>query len=103
MQGDPSVREEPLYDTPQFGGLPDVLEGALVRVDREVFWACQWYVKVAITSPLPVERGRLHDEKNFVNPVSSASMQSTRNRRLTEAQSHLESLLVVRCSRRMTI
>ena len=44
MQGDPSVREEPLYDPPSpsplpplSGGRPGVPEGALVCVDREVY------------------------------------------------------------------
>ena len=36
MQGDPSVREEPLYATPPSEGLPGVPEGALIRLDREV-------------------------------------------------------------------
>ena len=76
--------------------------GALIRLDREVYGSCQWQVRVAITNRLSVERGRLRDDF-FMNPVSSASMQSTRNWRLTEAQSHLESLLVVWCSRWTTI
>ena len=37
MQGDPSVRDEPLYATPPPGGLPGVPEGALIRLDREVY------------------------------------------------------------------
>ena len=37
MQGDPSVRDEPLYATPPPEGLPGVLEGALIRLDREVY------------------------------------------------------------------
>ena len=36
MQGDPSVRVEPLYATPPPEGLPGVPEGALIRLDREV-------------------------------------------------------------------
>ena len=36
MQGDPSVRDEPLYATPPPEGLPGVTEGALIRLDREV-------------------------------------------------------------------
>ena len=36
MQGDPSVRDEPLYATPPQEGLPGVPEGALSRLDREV-------------------------------------------------------------------
>ena len=36
MQGDPSVRDEPLYATPPPEGLPGVPEGALIRLDREV-------------------------------------------------------------------
>ena len=39
----------------------------------------------------------------YMNLVSSASMRSTRKRRFTEAESHLESLLVVCCSGWMTI
>ena len=37
MQGDPSVREEPLYATAPSEGLPGVPEGALIRLDREVY------------------------------------------------------------------
>ena len=37
MQGDPSVRDEPLYATPSSEGLPGVPEGALIRLDREVY------------------------------------------------------------------
>ena len=37
MQGDPSVRNEPLYATPPPEGLPCVPEGALIRLDREVY------------------------------------------------------------------
>ena len=37
MQGDPSVRDEPLYATPPPEGLPGVPEGALIRQDREVY------------------------------------------------------------------
>ena len=37
MQGDPSVRDEPLYATPSPEGLPGVPEGALIRLDREVY------------------------------------------------------------------
>ena len=37
MQGDPSVRDEPLYATPPPEGLPGVPEGALFRLDREVY------------------------------------------------------------------
>ena len=37
MQGDPSVRNEPLYATPPSEGLPGVLQGALIRLDREVY------------------------------------------------------------------
>ena len=37
MQGDPSVRDEPLYATPPPEGLPGVPEGALIRLDREVY------------------------------------------------------------------
>ena len=36
MQGDPSVRDEPLYATPPPEGLPGVREGALIRLDREL-------------------------------------------------------------------
>ena len=36
MQGDPSVRDEPLCATPPLEGLPGVPEGALIRLDREV-------------------------------------------------------------------
>ena len=37
MQGDLSVRDEPLYATPPSKGLSGVPEGALIRLDREVF------------------------------------------------------------------
>ena len=37
MQGVPSVRDEPLYATPPPEGLPGALEGALIRLDREVY------------------------------------------------------------------
>ena len=37
MQGDPSVRDEPLYATPPPEGLPGVPEGALIRLDREEY------------------------------------------------------------------
>ena len=37
MQGDPRVRDEPLYATPPPEGLPGVPEGALIRLDREVY------------------------------------------------------------------
>ena len=37
MPGDPSVRDEPMYATPPLEGLPGVLEGALTRLDREVY------------------------------------------------------------------
>ena len=37
MQGDPSVRDEPLYATPPPEGLPGVPEGALFRLNREVY------------------------------------------------------------------
>ena len=38
MQGDPSVRDEPLYATPPPlpQGLPGVPEGALIRLDSDV-------------------------------------------------------------------
>ena len=37
MQGDPSVRDESLYATPPPEGLPGMPEGALIRLDREVY------------------------------------------------------------------
>ena len=37
MQGDPSVRDEPLYAAPPPEGLPGVPEGALIRLNREVY------------------------------------------------------------------
>ena len=37
MQGDPSVRDEPLCATPPPEGLPGVPEGALIRLDREEY------------------------------------------------------------------
>ena len=37
MQGDAGVRDEPLYATPPPEGLPGVPEGALIRLDREVY------------------------------------------------------------------
>ena len=37
MQGDPSVRDEPWYATPPPEGLPGVPDGAVIRLDREVY------------------------------------------------------------------
>ena len=37
MQGDPSVRDEPLHAPPPAEGLPGAPEGALIRLDREVY------------------------------------------------------------------
>ena len=37
MQGDPGVRDERLHATPPSEGLPGVPEGALIRLDREVY------------------------------------------------------------------
>ena len=37
MQGDPSVRDEPLYATSPHQKLPGVLVGAPIRLDRDVF------------------------------------------------------------------
>ena len=37
LQGDPSVQEEPLYVTPLSEGRPGVPEGALIRLEREVY------------------------------------------------------------------
>ena len=37
MQGDPSVRDEPLYATPPPEGMPGLPEGALIRLDRQVY------------------------------------------------------------------
>ena len=37
MQGDPNVRDEPLCATPPPEGLPGVPEGALIRLDHEVY------------------------------------------------------------------
>ena len=37
VQGDPSVRDEPLYATPPPEGLPGVPEVALIRLDRELY------------------------------------------------------------------
>ena len=34
---DPSARRQPLYVEPPLEGLPDVLEGALILLDREVY------------------------------------------------------------------
>ena len=36
MQRDPSARRQPLYVEPPLAVLPDVLEGALILLDREV-------------------------------------------------------------------
>ena len=54
MQGDPSVRDEPLYATPPPEGLPGAPEGALIRLDRGV-WAGQWHVGVAIMNCLQLK------------------------------------------------
>ena len=37
MQRDPSARRQPLYVEPPLEGLPDVPEGALIRLDRVVY------------------------------------------------------------------
>ena len=37
VKGDPSVRREPLYSEPQLEGLSDVPEGALIRLDCELY------------------------------------------------------------------
>ena len=37
MQGDSSVRDEPLYASSPSEGLPGVPEGALIRLEREVY------------------------------------------------------------------
>ena len=71
MQGDPSARDEPLYATPPPEWLPGVPEGALIRLDRQVYglvsgpgcaWAGEWHVGMAIPSCFPIERGRQRDE-----------------------------------------
>ena len=59
LQGDPSVRNEPLYVSPS-EGLPGEPEGALIRLDREVYGR---HVRVAISNRLPIERGRVRDER----------------------------------------
>ena len=96
MQSDPSVRDEPLYATPPSEGLPGVPQGAQIRLDREVYGLVSgmsgW--RSRIFSELL--RGRLRDEYLRCLIVS---LLSARNRQSTEAQSHLESLLVVCCSR----
>ena len=62
MQGDPSVRDEPLYATPPPEWLPGVPEGALIRLDREVHGMVSGMSGMAIPSCFPIERGRLRDE-----------------------------------------
>ena len=46
MQGDWSVRDEPLYATPPPGGLPGVPEGALIRLNREVCGMSGWRSRI---------------------------------------------------------
>ena len=43
-------------------GLPGVPEGALIRLDREVYGLVSGMSGVAITNCFPIERGRLRDE-----------------------------------------
>ena len=62
MQGDPSVRDEPLYATPPPEGLPGVSEGALIGLDREVYGLVSGMSGWPITNCFPIERGRLRDE-----------------------------------------
>ena len=62
MQGDPSVRNEPLYATPPPEGVPGVPEGAPIRLDRDVHGLVSRMSGVAITNCLPIERGRLRVE-----------------------------------------
>ena len=85
MQGDPSVRDEPLYATPPPEGLPGVPERALIRPDREVYGLVSglsgW--RSRIVSQLKEER--LRDEYIYIyiyiymSPVSSPSLPSARN------------------------
>ena len=62
MQGDPTVRDEPLKATTPPEGLPGVPEGALIRLDREVCGLVSgmsgWRSRIVF----PLERGRLQDE-----------------------------------------
>ena len=101
MQGDPSVRDEPLYATPPPEGLRGVPEGALIRLNREVFGLVSgmsgW--RSRIVSQLK-EEGY---EMNVCEPCFSASLRSVRNQRSMEARLHLESLLVVCCLKCTTI
>ena len=97
MQGDPSVRGGPLYPTPPPKGLPGVPEGALIRLDREVYGLVSgmsgWRSRI-----FPLERTRLRDECVWTLPFQQVLL-SVRNQRSMEARSHLESLLVVCCSK----
>ena len=61
MQGDPSVRDGPLYAPSLPEGLPGSLGSADPTGPRGV-WAGQRHVRVAITNCFSVERGRLRDE-----------------------------------------
>ena len=62
MQGDPSVRDEPLYATSPHLKLPGVLVGAPIRLDRDVFGAGKWHVGMANTNCFPMKKKGLRDE-----------------------------------------
>ena len=63
MQGDPSVRDKPLYATPPLEGLPGVPERALIRLDREVYGLVSgmsgWRSRIVAQ----LKSGRLRDER----------------------------------------
>ena len=63
MQGDPSVREEPLYATPPSEGLLGGARGSTDPPGPRSLRARQRHVRVAITNRRPVERGKLRNER----------------------------------------
>ena len=65
MQGDPSVRNEPLHATPSPEGLPGVPDGALIRLDREVYGLCK-----DNTSKHPFLRCELYKEFAYRSKLS---------------------------------
>ena len=61
MQGDPSVRDEPLYATPPPEGLPGVPEGALIWLDREVYGLVSGY-EMNVFEPCLFSKFAVHEE-----------------------------------------
>ena len=97
MQRDPSVRNEPLYATPPAEGLLGVPEGALIRLDREVYGLVSgmsgWRSRIV---------SKLKEEGYEMNVYESCLFSKFAVReepRSMGARSHLESLSVVCCSR----